>query len=81
MTNKTAKASLKPGRHNHPMIAITLVAAVVFVLGSELIVILVAAHNCVVTQSCAQLDGLSHVVTAWAGAIIGGAISHFLGSD
>jgi len=66
--------------HIPPMIVVTLVA--IFVLGSEAIVIIVAAvaaHNCFVMQSCTQLDGLSHVVTGWAGAIIGGAISHFLG--
>jgi hypothetical protein len=68
-----------PFDRKHPLIALAVVLALVFVFGSACLIMAIAAWSCVSSNSCSELNGLSHVVTAWAGAIIGGVVAHLLG--
>jgi hypothetical protein len=63
----------------HPLIALAVVLALVFVFASACLIMAIDAWSCVALNSCSELNGLSHVVTAWAGAIIGGVVGHLLG--
>ena len=63
----------------HPLIALAAVLALVFVFGSSWLIVGIAAWSCVAHNECSELNGLSHVVTAWAGAFIGGVVGSLLG--
>jgi len=62
----------------HPLITLAVALAIVFVFASAGLIMAVAAWSCVARNACSELDGLSHVVTAWAGAIIGGVVVRLL---
>lgn len=61
------------------MVALAVVLALAFVFTSACLIMAIAAWSCVVHDRCSELNGLSHVVTAWTGAIIGGVVGHLLG--
>ena len=63
----------------HPLIALTVVLSLVFVFGSACVIMAIAAWSCVARNNCSEFNGLSHVVTAWAGAIVGGVVGCLLG--
>lgn len=67
--------------HGHSVLVIAVLATLFFVFGSALTVVAVAAHSCVIDHSCSQLDGLSHVIVAWTGAVIAGAVGYLFGSS
>lgn len=72
-TGPSASDRSAPGP-KHFVTNLALIGAIIFVFGSATVVIAVAVLHCLIDKSCSQLNGLSHVIMAWAGAIIAGAI-------
>lgn len=78
--NRPAEPDGTESSPKHPVMTIALIGAVIFAFLSATLVIVVAVYHCLAFKSCTHLDGLSHVIMAWAGAIIAAVIGRLLGS-
>lgn len=54
---------------------------IIFVFGTTTTLFALQVFRCAIGNECRPIDGLSHLLFAWVGAILGGVLGYLLGSS
>jgi hypothetical protein len=68
-------------RATHKLILTIAIITVTFVFVSASTMLLVSVSQCIYEHDCQQLNGLSHLVFAWADAVVAGILGYLVGSN